>query len=221
MAKKKSDTNISGIAYEQWDISRIKPYDHNPKTHPEEQIVKLAEHLRTYGFDQPIVVDEAGVIIKGHGRLQAAQRAGLASVPVVVRVGLSEVEKRALRIADNRLAESPWDDEKLLEELRYLHESGDGGLELTGYAENELDYFVGLFADQDEMDTEPEFDPELEHSPATETNEVTDEELWPTISFKVSPETRAVWKKMWAELPGSDDNAKAQYAIHKCAISKE
>lgn len=90
-------------------IGSIKPYPGNAKKHPKEQIERIANSIREFGFQQPLVVDSQGVIIIGHGRLRAAKKLGLDSVPVVRAEGLSEDQIRALRLADNKTAESEWD----------------------------------------------------------------------------------------------------------------
>lgn len=89
---------------ELWPLERIKPYPNNPRTHPDEQIKLLAELMKNYGPDQRIVVDEAGVIIKGHGRLEAAILAELEQYPVTIRTGLTKNQKDEMRIADNQVA---------------------------------------------------------------------------------------------------------------------
>ena len=96
------------------------PYSNNPKKHPDEQVKKIASSIKNYGWDQPIVVDGGGEIIKGHGRLQAAETLGLDEVPVIWREDLSDAEAKAARIADNKTAESPWDDDLLATELEVL-----------------------------------------------------------------------------------------------------
>ena len=101
------------------EIGTIKPYEKNAKRHPKEQIEKLAAIIKRHGFDQPIVVDSAGVIIKGHGRLLASKQLGLKKVPVLVRSDLSPAQVREARIADNRVSElGSWDDELLAEDMR-------------------------------------------------------------------------------------------------------
>lgn len=121
-----------------WPLARILPYPNNARTHPAEQIALLAEHLKRWGPDQPIVVDEDGVILKGHGRLAAAEEAGLAGFPVVVRTGLPETEKKAIRLADNQIALlSGYDRELLsveLSELKLL----DFEMPLLAFTESQL-----------------------------------------------------------------------------------
>ncbi len=83
---------------ELWPISRIKPYPNNPRTHSQAQVAFLAELLKKHGVDQPIVVDEVGVILKGHGRRLAAVAAGFEEFPVVQHRGLSKADKIAVRV---------------------------------------------------------------------------------------------------------------------------
>jgi len=125
------------------------PYSNNPKEHPAEQVNKIASSIKNYGWDQPIVVDADGEIIKGHGRLQAAEKLGLEEVPVIWREDLSDAEARAARIADNKTAESPWDDDLLATEVDVL---GDFSNESLGFDDGEIDDLLG------DMET-PEFDP--------------------------------------------------------------
>lgn len=114
------------------------PYPMNAKAHPEAQIDKVAGSIATFGFDQPIVVDEDGVILKGHCRLLAAKKLGLKKVPVLVRTDLTAAEKRASRLADNRTSESEWFPETLALELQALSEM-DFDLGLTGFDPDELE----------------------------------------------------------------------------------
>lgn len=106
----------------------LKPYFRNNKLHNKRQITLLARVLRAHGFDQPIVVDKDHVIIKGHGRWQAAMEAKIAFVPVVVRDDLEEWEVRAARIADNQsFALSGVNQEKSREEVsKFVAEGGVG-----------------------------------------------------------------------------------------------
>lgn len=104
---------------EQRDISAVIPYTKNAKKHGDEQVQQIADSIREFGFNQPIVVDTAGVIIVGHGRYQAAVVLGLGQVPVLT-VDLPEEKARAYRLADNKLNESPWDMSLVIEELKEL-----------------------------------------------------------------------------------------------------
>lgn len=123
------------------DPNLLTPYSNNAKTHPRNQVDKIASSIASFGFDQPIVVDGDGVIIKGHGRREASLRLGLAKVPVLVRDDLSLSEIRAARIADNKTAESLWDEEMLRLEFGVLSEE-DFDLSLTGFDLDEVAGFL-------------------------------------------------------------------------------
>src|SRR5512146_293876 len=84
-----------------WPIGKIKPYPHNPRTHPPAQIELIARSMKEDGVTAPILVDEKGVIIYGHGRLAAARQCGFKRYPVAVARGWSDARKRAARIKDN------------------------------------------------------------------------------------------------------------------------
>lgn len=96
------------------------PYENNTKIHPPEQVEHIANSIKRFGWQQPIVIDKNKVVIIGHGRLLAAKQMGLQEVPVVYADDLSEEDAQALRLADNKLNESPWDFTKLEEELAQL-----------------------------------------------------------------------------------------------------
>lgn len=99
-------------------LSDIRPYEKNPR-HNDDAVQAVAASIREFGFQQPIVVDHAGVIIAGHTRYKAAKKLGLSKVPVVVADGLSDEQVRAYRLADNKTGElSFWDDDLLSQELQ-------------------------------------------------------------------------------------------------------
>ncbi len=130
---------------ELWDIEKLVPYELNAKKHPEDQIKKLARSISQFGFSSPIVVWGNGEIIAGHGRRLASLHLGLKKVPVIVRSDLSKVEADAMRLADNRVASTEYDQEMVQEELRRLNEmimSDDLDLDLsiTGYDEKEINF---------------------------------------------------------------------------------
>jgi ParB-like chromosome segregation protein Spo0J len=106
-----------------WPLERVRPYDDNPRNITPAAIEKVAQSLKTYGWRQPLVVDEHGVLIVGHTRLLAAKQLKMTEVPVHVAEGLDEVQVRAYRIADNRTGEETgWNEEALAAELRALGE---------------------------------------------------------------------------------------------------
>ncbi len=105
--------------------SKIIPYEFNNRTHPEEQVNRIANSIQQFGFNQPIVVDENNIILVGHGRWLAAQKLGLDKVPVLVKEGLTETQKRAYRILDNKLQnDSAWQFNNLELELGALEDEG-------------------------------------------------------------------------------------------------
>lgn len=127
-------------------IDDLRPYDKNPRLHSSEQVRKIAASIRAFGFNAPILVDEtSGEIIAGHGRLMAAQLLQLESVPVVVLDHLSEDDRRAYVIADNKLNdESGWDEKMLAEELTALAAADDfEDLTLTGFDDDEIGDMLG------------------------------------------------------------------------------
>lgn len=99
------------------DISGIKPYEKNAKKHPTEQVEHIANSIKEFGFQQPLVVDKDNSLVIGHGRLLASKNLGLDKVPVVRADDLTEEQIKALRIADNKTNESEWDFDLLSEEL--------------------------------------------------------------------------------------------------------
>lgn len=125
------------IQIQMWDIEKVIPYDKNVKNHDEAQVRKIAKSIEEFGWDQPIVVDGNGEIIKGHGRRLAAEYLGIKKVPVVVRTDLSADAVKAARIADNRVAESSIDTSMLQDELRSIEYS------LVGiFDDKELDFLT-------------------------------------------------------------------------------
>jgi len=131
------------------DINKIKPYEKNQKKHPLKQIKQVAESIKAFGFNQPIVVDKNGVIIVGHGRYEASKLLELKDVPVL-EVDLTEQQAKAYRLADNKLNESDWDMDLVIEELKGLD---DGLLELTGF---DSDLILEPDAKDDEVPDVPE-----------------------------------------------------------------
>jgi ParB-like chromosome segregation protein Spo0J len=117
-------------------VADLIPYALNSRTHSDEQIAQLAASIREFGFTNPVLVDEQNNLIAGHGRLLAARKLKLDKVPAVVVTGLDDRKRRALVIADNKLAlNAGWDEEALRVELQDL--AGDFG-ELMGFSQDEL-----------------------------------------------------------------------------------
>lgn len=142
------------------DVEKLVPYHNNPKEHPEEQIDKIASSIKNYGFIQPIVTDKDNEVIIGHGRLQAAKKLDLEKVPVIKKDDLTESEAKALRLADNRIAETDWEQEKLAVELEQLTEAEDYEELITGFDEDEMSEYLDSLTDEEDLE-EPDT-PEVE-----------------------------------------------------------
>ncbi len=123
-------------------LDRLKPYKTNARTHSNKQIAKIAASIRRFGFNSPVLIDDKGEIIAGHGRVAAAKRLGLAAVPTLRLSHLSPTEKRAYILADNKLAEKAgWDREMLAIELQGLIDL-DFEVDLTGFEIPEIDVIL-------------------------------------------------------------------------------
>jgi DNA modification methylase len=152
------------IAYRK--VDDLKPYAGNARTHSDKQIEQIAASIRQFGFTNPVLIDGAGDIVAGHGRVAAARKLGFDEVPVIELAHLSEAERRAYVIADNRLAElAGWDREILAIELQALSDMElDFDLEITGFETAEIDL---LLDDDDVSDRDPADDvPEPVPGPA-------------------------------------------------------
>src|SRR5437867_9307761 len=124
---------------EYWALERLIPYASNARLHSETDIDKLAAAIGKWGWTSPVVVDEEGNLLAGHGRARAAAKLGLTSIPVIVANGWSEEDKRAYRLADNQLAaRASWDPDLLGHELQEL---GFGGFDLglIGFEPDQLE----------------------------------------------------------------------------------
>jgi hypothetical protein len=123
---------------EYWPIARLKPNPNDPRIHTPEQINRIAQSILEFGFTAPILADEKGGVIAGRGRLAAARKLGLDRLPVVQLKHLSETQRRAYRLADNKLGlEAEWDPALLAKELRAL-EAEAFDLSAAGFSADEL-----------------------------------------------------------------------------------
>ncbi len=152
-------TEQLSIAYR--PIAELEPHSGNPRTHSKRQILQIARSIEEFGFTNPVLLDRQDRVLAGHGRLAAARRLGMAQVPTIRLAEMSEAQKRAYTLADNRLAEAAgWDRELLALELRYISELElDFDLELTGFEMAEIDLLLDPAAgEQDILDRLPEAD---------------------------------------------------------------
>ena len=150
---------------EQWPTDKLVPYARNARTHSDAQVAQIAASIAEFGFTNPILAGSDGVIVAGHGRLAAAQKLGIAIVPVVILDHLTPTQRRALVIADNRIAENAgWDEAMLQVELADL-QGDDFDLSLTGFDADALaDLLAGeetTTEGQTDEDSVPEAGPSI------------------------------------------------------------
>jgi DNA modification methylase len=154
---------------ERWPIEKLTPYARNSRTHSDEQVAQIAASIREFGWTTPILIDEDGGVICGHGRLMAARKLGQTEVDVIVARGWPEAKKRAYVIADNKLAlNAGWDLEMLAVELGDLQDFGFDLL-LTGFSDDELSK---LLAEKTEGNTDPDEIPEVPVDPVAKPGDV-------------------------------------------------
>jgi hypothetical protein len=154
-----------------WPVGRLVPYARNARTYSDAQVAQIAASIAEFGFNAPILVDSNAGIVAGHGRLLAARKLGLPEVPVVVLDHLSETQRRAYIIADNKLSENAgWDEKILAAELADLeHEGLD--LRLVGFSDDELEALLANEGDGSEPEDEEPI-PEPPSQPITQPCDV-------------------------------------------------
>jgi ParB-like chromosome segregation protein Spo0J len=137
-------------------VDKLIPYANNSRTHSEAQIAQIAASIKEFGFKNPILIDANNGIIAGHGRLLAARKLGLKQVPTLDGSDLTEAQKKAYVIADNKLAmNAGWDGELLALEMEELLK-GNFNLELLGFTENELDELLNTTPQEAELGLLPD-----------------------------------------------------------------
>ncbi len=149
---------------ELWPVERLVAYARNARTHSASQVAQIAASIAAFGFNAPILVDSASGIIAGHGRLLAARKLGLADVPVIVLNHLTETQKRAYILADNRITENGgWNEELLREELEALN-AEDIALDLLGFSDEDL---ISLLPQEEAAPATTENTEDFPEAPAT------------------------------------------------------
>lgn len=143
---------MSELQIKYMPVAELTPYANNSRTHSDEQVLQIAASINEFGFTNPILIDEDGGVIAGHGRIMAADKLELAEVPTITLAGLTEAQKKAYVIADNQLAlNSGWDFDMLKIELRELDDL-DFDLDLIGFDPDVIDRLL----DDSEYDDEDE-----------------------------------------------------------------
>ena len=153
-------------AIEQWPLDRLQPYAKNAKMHGPEQVAKIAASMAEFGWTVPCLVADDGELIAGHGRVLAAEMLGLTEAPVIVLSHLTDEQRRAYRIADNKLTElGEWDEAVLSEELQVLA-AEEFDLSLIGFDDGELDALLSGLDEETDAEGEDEV-PEPPEDPAS------------------------------------------------------
>lgn len=149
------------------DIDSLIPFSNNARTHSDDQVAQIAASIKQYGFRNPILIDENNGVLAGHGRLLASRKLGLKKVPCVVSEGMSEAQKRAYILADNKIAaNSGWDIQMLQGELEFLKETDSNfDFDSIGFNDKELEEITmgGMIEDGDSDDFESVEESELKH----------------------------------------------------------
>lgn len=205
-------------------VSELVPYARNARTHSDAQVRQIAASIEEWGWTNPILVDESGGLIAGHGRLMAADKLGLKDVPVMVATGWTEAQKKAYILADNQLAlNAGWDTEMLSVELKDLE--GEFDLDLIGF---NSDFLADMLIDGTEGLTDPDEVPDVPDEPQAKLGDVyklgkhrlvcgdsTDADVVAKCLNGVEPhlmvtdppygvenDERADWREAWALFPG-------------------
>jgi DNA modification methylase len=131
--------------------SDLVPWEGNPRTHSEKQLTALMGSIKQLGFQVPVITNEDGIILAGHGRVEAAKRLGLKEIPTIVAAGLSKAEQRAFVLGDNKIASmSKWDNQLLRSEIQFLLDA-DFHIETTGFSTCEIDIMLDDCDDPEEL----------------------------------------------------------------------
>jgi len=162
-------THDSSLEIKYVDINKLIPYVNNARTHTDEQVKQIASSIKEFGWTNPVLIDGDNGVIAGHGRLLAGQKLGINKVPTIELQGLTEAQKKAYILADNRLAQNAgWDEDLLKLELQDL-ESMDFDMTLMGFEMDELNKF--LFEEPVGL-TDPDEVPDLQDESTTQKGDV-------------------------------------------------
>ena len=155
---------------EQVKIDKLIPYARNSRTHSENQVAQIAASIKEFGFTNPVLIDETGSIIAGHGRVMAARKLSITDVPSIRLTHLTDAQKKAYIIADNKLAlNAGWDDEMLAVELTDLKDMGFD-LDLTGFSTDEIEALLAPTGTEGLTDEDAV--PEVPEAPVTVLGDV-------------------------------------------------
>lgn len=139
-------------------IKDLKPYKKNAKKHTAEQINRIAESIKEFGFKSPVLIDQCNCVVAGHGRVMGAKKAGLKEVPVIRISDLTEDQVKAYRLVDNKLNESEWDYDLLDEEIKEFFKNDDFDMSVFGFEMDMSDDDI-----EKEMEKEVKFRAKTKH----------------------------------------------------------
>lgn len=174
-------------------VAKLKAYDKNPRKISDQAIAKVADSIKNFGFNSPILISSDGEIAAGHTRLGAAMRLGMSTVPTIT-LDLTAAQIRAFRIADNKTAEfSGWDYDLLREEILALGDLDSFDALTTGFDQDEIDKLlnIGDVPSLDELESEYG-----EHDPV---------DGWPIVKLKLAPDVKEMWDSVMASAGGKDE----------------
>jgi len=154
------------------NVDDLIPYARNSRTHSEEQVLQIASSIREFGFNNPVLIDQDGGIIAGHGRVLAARKVGISEVPTIELSHLTDTQKKAYVIADNKIAlNAGWDEEMLKLELEEL-KLADFDIDLTGFSDEEFNLLMDEHEPQKEGLTDDDAIPELTEDPVSKQGDI-------------------------------------------------
>lgn len=153
-------------------IDELIPYCNNSRTHDESQILQIASSIKEFGFTNPVLIDEDNGIIAGHGRVLAARKLGINKVPSIKLSHLTDIQKKAYTIADNKIAlNAGWDEELLKNEVEQLI-ANDFDIDLIGFSDEEIDSLLGEEEESKQGLTDEDDVPEVSEDPITKPGDV-------------------------------------------------
>ena len=198
---------------EQWDIGDIRPYENNPKLHPEEQVEKLAASIKNFKWLQPIVIDDEGVIIAGHGRYLAAQKLDYKKVPVLVAKHLSDEQVDQARLVDNEVVGTEFNHETLLNEIA-SHVDDDVMKAVFAESDIKMAREMAALGDIDMESLSDDINADVESLNAeNEKGTTVVTAIAKAFGFnKVTPETSRLIKRFMAQVE-EDTNAEGETAL--------
>jgi ParB family chromosome partitioning protein len=189
------------------DPKDLIPYEKNPRQHSPEQIMQLINSINNFGWTSPALIDEENCILAGHGRQEDALALGMDEIPCIRLYGLTDAQKRAYVIADNKLTDnSDWNTPILLEELQFLQEL-EFDISLLGFSELELSDL--LHVDEEEEELPPDLHPDYEPAPEMDEDEGTTRTSNPSFSILVDCRSEAEQTELLDEFMERDFKCRA------------